>query len=148
MLIDQIQTDLKNAQLARDEVKVSTLRLLLSEIHNAEIQKAGNLSDEDALAVCQREAKKRKEAAAAFRVGNREEAASKEEAELKILEGYLPAQMSNEELTKVVLEVITEMGVSGIADMGKVIGVVMGRVKGKAEGAQVSAIVKDKLANA
>lgn len=148
MLIDQIQIDLKNAQLSRDEVKVSTLRLLLSEIKNGEIAKGQPLSDEDIISIISREVKKRKEAAAGFRTGGREESSLKEEAESKVLESYLPAQMSNEELTKVVLEVITKEGANSLSDMGKVIGAVMGKVKGKAEGAQVSAIVKAKLANA
>lgn len=90
MLLNQIQTDLKNAQLARDELKVSTLRLLLSEIHNAEIASGMAVSDQEAVSVIKREAKKRKEAAAAFRLGSREEIALKEEAELRILESYLP----------------------------------------------------------
>lgn len=148
MLIDQIQIDLKNAQLSRDEVKVSTLRLLLSEIKNGEIAKGQPLSDEDIISIISREVKKRKEAAAGFRAGGREESALKEEAESKVLESYLPAQISNEELTKIISETINEMGASGVTDMGKVIGVVMSKVKGKAEGAQVSAIVKAKLANA
>lgn len=148
MLIDQIQIDLKNAQLSRDEVKVSTLRLLLSEIKNGEIAKGQPLSDDDIISIISREVKKRKEAAAGFRTGGREESALKEEAESKVLESYLPAQISNEELTKIISETINEMGASGVADMGKVIGAVMSKVKGKAEGAQVSAIVKDKLANA
>ncbi|OGE27340.1 hypothetical protein A2867_00500 [Candidatus Daviesbacteria bacterium RIFCSPHIGHO2_01_FULL_40_11] len=145
MLLDQIQTDLKNAQLARDEIKVSTLRLLLSEIHNAQIQKGAKVSDQDVILVLQREAKKRKEATAAFRSGDREEAALKEEAELKILEGYLPSKLSNEELTKIVLDTINELGATTIADMGKVMGVVMSEVKGRADGGMVSAMVKEKL---
>lgn len=148
MLLDQILTDLKNAQLSRDEVKVSTLRLLLSEIRNGEIAKGKPLSDEDIISIISREVKKRKEAAAGFRTGGREESALKEEAESKVLESYLPAQISNEELTKIISETINEMGANGVTDMGKVIGAVMSKVKGKAEGAQVSAIVKDKLANA
>ena len=147
--MDKLQEDLKEAQLARDEVKVSTLRLLLSEIKNAEIAKggpsAGGLSDEDVVSVIQKEVKKRKEAAAGFRSGGREDSALKEESELKILEGYLPAQMSNEELTKVVEDTITEVGVSSIQDMGKVIGAVMGKVKGQADGGVVSKIVKQRL---
>lgn len=145
MLIDQLQDDLKNAQLNRDEVKVSTLRLLLSEIKNAEISKGNVLSDEDAVSVIQREAKKRKEAAEGFRSGNREESALKEEAELKILESYLPAQLSNEELTKIVEEAITELGATNMADMGKIIGSVMGKVRGKADGGTVSGLVKERL---
>ena len=145
MLADQIQADLKNAQLSKDELKVSTLRMLLSEIKNAEIQKMAELSDEDVIIVVQREAKKRKEAAAGFRSGNREEAALKEEKELQILQSYLPAQMDSGELTKIVDETITEMGAVSLTDMGKVMGAVMGKVKGQADGIAVSALVKEKL---
>lgn len=140
MLLDQIQTDLKNAQLNRDEVKVSTLRLLLSEIKNKEIAKGEALTEEDIVATVQREARKRKEAAEGFRAGDREESAVKEEAELKVLESYLPVQISNEELTKIVESTITELGVTGMADMGKVIGAVMGKVKGRAGGGAVSGL--------
>lgn len=145
MLYPQIQNDLKNAQLDRDEVKVSALKLLISEIRNKEIEKGTPLSDEDIVSVVQREAKKRKEAAEGFRSGDREDSALKEEAELKILEGYLPEQISTEELTKIVSEVITETGASSMADMGRVIGVVMGRVKGRADGGTVSGLVKERL---
>lgn len=144
-MLDDLQNDLKQAQLDRNEVKVSTLRLLLSEIKNAEIAKGSALSDEDIISIVQREVKKRKEAAIGFRNGGREESALKEESELKILETYLPAQMSIEELTKVVDETINELGASSVTDMGKVIGSVMGKVKGKAEGSSVSALVKEKL---
>lgn len=144
-MMDKIQSDLKQAQLARDDVKVSTLRLLLSEIKNAQIAKGVPLLDEDIVTVVKKEIKKRKEASSAFRNGNREEAAQKEEAESRILEGYLPTQLSNEELTKVVEDTITEIGASGIQDMGKVIGAVMDKVKGNADGGTVSALVKTKL---
>lgn len=144
-MVDKIQADLKQAQLARDEVKVSTLRLLLSEIKNTEIAKGNSLSDEDIVSVVQKEVKKRKEAAAGFRSGGREEAALKEEAEAEILEGYLPEQLSNEELTKIVETTITELGATSISDMGKVIGAVMGKVKGQTDGGSVSSIVKDRL---
>lgn len=145
MLLDQILTDLKNAQLSRDEVKVSTLRLLLSEIRNGEIAKGQPLSDEDIISIISREVKKRKEAAAGFRTGGREEPALKEEAESKVLESYLPAQISNEELTKIISETINEMGASGVTDMGRVIGAVMAKVKGQADGETVSALVKEVL---
>lgn len=158
---DKIQDELKNAQVAKDEVKVSTLRLLLSEIHNVEIllrqsslrgdsvepgqEKGGELSDADIISVIQREVKKRKEAAGGFRSGGREDAAQKEEAEAKILESYLPEQLSNEELTEIVLGAIKEVGATQISDMGKVIGVVMGKVSGRADGGRVSGIVKERL---
>ena len=145
MLIERLQEDLKSAQLARDEVKVSTLRLLLSEIKNAEIAKGSQLSDEDIISIIGREVKKRKEAAAGFRSGGREEQAQKEEAEQGLLQSYLPAQLSNEELTKIVEDTINELGVTTIADMGKVIGAVMSKVAGQADGGLVAQLVKDRL---
>lgn len=144
-MVAKLQQDLKAAQLARDEIKVSTLRLLLSEIKNVQIAKGGELSDQDIVFAVQREVKKRKEAAAGFRTGGREESALKEEAELKILEGYLPTQMQIEELTKIVEESITEIGAKSIPDMGRVMGVVMSKVKGQADGNVVSSLVKQKL---
>lgn len=145
MLTDQIQSDLKQAQLDRNEAKVSTLRLLISEIKNAQISKMGELSDQDVISVIQKEAKKRKEAAAGFRSGNREEAALKEEEELKILESYLPAQLSDEELAKIVQDAVSQTGAASLSDMGKVIGMVMGKVAGKADGGRVSQIAKEQL---
>lgn len=145
MQIEKIQEDLKNAQLDKDEIKVSTLRLLLSEIHNLEIHKGGEVSDTDIISVIQREVKKRKEAAEGFRSGGREDAAQKEEAEAKILESYLPAQISNEELTEIVSGTIKEVGASAVSDMGKVIGVVMGKLSGRVDGGRVSGMVKEKL---
>lgn len=144
-MVDKIQADLKQAQLSRDKIKVSTLRLLLSEIKNSEIAKDSSLSDEDIIAVLQKEVKKRKEATLAFRSGGREDQAQTEEAERKILTEYLPAQMEVEELTKIVDESINELGASSLQDMGKVMGVVMGKVAGKADGGTVSSMVKDKL---
>lgn len=145
MLIEQIQSDLKTAQLARDEIKVSALRLLLSEMKYAQINKGRDLADEDVIIVVQKEVKKRREAACGFRLGGREDSALKEEAELKILENYLPAQLSKEELTKIAEETISELGATNIQDMGKVIGVVIGKVKGKADGNSISLIVKERL---
>lgn len=149
MLLDTIQEDLRNAQLARDEIKVSTLRLLLSEIKNAEIALRRALSqaisDEEVIKVVQKEIKKRQEAAAGFRQGDREKEALKEEAELKILENYLPAQLSNDQLQEFVEDSINEVGAKTLSDMGKVMGVVMGKVAGRADGATVSAMVREKL---
>ena len=144
-MASNFREDLKNAILSHDEVKVSTLRLLISEIKNLEIAKGQPLNEADIVSVIQKEAKKRKEAAAGFRSGGREEQAKREEAELAILEAYLPAQISNEELTKIVEDTITEVGAKSIADMGKVMGVVMGKVSGQADGGTVSALVKQKL---
>ncbi len=144
MTTGKVVDDLKSAQLAKDETKVSTLRLLLSEIHNLEIQK-GDLSEEDILSVVAREAKKRKEAIEAYRKGGREDSARKEETELKILEGYLPAQLSNEELTQIIDQAKLELGATKVTDLGKVMGVVMGKVAGRADGNTVSELVRNKL---
>ncbi len=144
-MLDKIQTDLKNAQLNRDEVKVSTLRLLLSEIKNGEISKGESLSDNDVIGIIQRELKKRKEAAAGFRSGGREESALKEELEAKVLSSYLPAQISSEELTKIIEDTIS-LERPSLQDMGKIIRLVMEKVKGRADGGTVSALVKERLA--
>lgn len=147
MLQDQLHQDLKNAQLEKQEVKVSTLRLLLSELKYAQIQKGSELTDNEIITVVQKELKKRKEAAAGFRSGNREDAALKEEEEAKILENYLPAQLSDEELTKLIIEAINEVGANSIADMGKVISMVRGKAGSGADGGRISQIVKEKLIN-
>lgn len=144
-LVERIQSDLKEAQLKKDVIKVSTLRLLLSEIKNAQIAKGENLSDQDIISVIQRELKKRQEAAAYFRQGGREEQAQNEEKELAILQFFLPAQLSNEELTKLVEDSINEVGAKSLADMGKVMGIVMSKVQGRADGGAVSALVKERL---
>lgn len=146
-LTDKIQADLKQAQLDRDEIKVSTLRLLLSEIKNTEIAKGQPLDDATVISVIQKEVKKRVEAASSFRQGQREQSAVKEENEAKILQSYLPAQISNEELTKIVDEAIKESGAVNPSDMGKVIGMVIGKVGAGADGTRVSFVVKERLTN-
>jgi uncharacterized protein len=142
---DQIQQDLKQAMLARDETAVSTLRMLLSELKYAQVKKGGELEDKDVVIVVQKELKKRKEAAEGFRNGGREEQAQKEESEAKVLEKYLPTQLSDEELTKVVEEAINNIGAQSISDIGRVIGQVMGKVGQSVDGSRVSAKVKEKL---
>ncbi len=145
MLLDVISGNLKKAQLNREDLKVSTLRLLISAINYEKIQKGRDLSDEEIISIVQKEIKKRKEAALGFRQGQREESAQKEEAEANILEEYLPLQLSDEELTKIAEDTITELGAKSLSDMGKVIGLVMGKVQGQADGARVSRVVKEKL---
>lgn len=145
MLLDEISGNLKKAQLAREDVKVSTLRLLISAINYDKIQKGRDLSDEEIIVVAQKEVKKRKEAALGFRQGQREDSAKKEESEAIILEEYLPKQLSDAELTKVVEDTITELGANSLSDMGRVIGNVMAKELGKVEGGRVSNLVKQKL---
>lgn len=143
---DQLRQDLKSAMIAKDEVKVSTLRLLLSELTYAKVaKKAESLSDEDVTAVILKAVKQRKESIESFKKGDRGDLAEKEQAELDILQSYLPEQMSDEELTKIIEEAITNTGASSMQDMGKVIGMVMGQVGATAEGSKVSSIVRAKL---
>ena len=142
---DRIKEDLKQAQLSKDELKTSVLRMLLSEVNNQRIQKGSDLTDEEITSVFQKEVKKRKEAALAFKNGGRGDSAQKEEDEALILASYLPEQMSVEELTKIVEDTINELGANSQADMGKVIGSVIGKVKGQADGGEVSRLVREKL---
>lgn len=144
----KIREDLKSAMIAKDEVKVATLRLLISELTYAKVAKQlEKLSDEDVIAVVQKAVKQRKESIASYKSGGRNDLADKEQAELDILQTYLPEQISDEELTKIVEESINNTGATSMADMGKVIGMVMGQVGQKAEGARVSALVREKLSS-
>ncbi|MDD2823445.1 MAG: GatB/YqeY domain-containing protein [Candidatus Daviesbacteria bacterium] len=149
MLFEDLQQDLRQSQLDKNEAKVNTLRLLLSEIRYVQIKKNEGedkpLSDEEIITVIQKEVKKRKEAADGFRQGGREESALKEENEAEILSQYLPKQLSDEELKIMIDEAISQTGATGISDMGKVIGIVMSKVKGSADGSRISMLVKEKL---
>lgn len=145
-LEEKLKADLKEAMLARDEKRVGVLRLLLSELNYAKIQKGDAFrGTEDIIGVIHKAVKQRKESIDSFKKGGREDLASLEQAELEILQAYLPEQMSDEELTKIVDEAINKTGATSMADMGKVIGLVLGAVGGKADGARVSGIVKERL---
>lgn len=148
MLKQQLKEDLKQAMLAKDTEKTSVLRMVLSSISYAEIQKGGagyEAIDEDVMQVLQKEAKQRKDSIEQFRNGGREELAAKEEKELEMLQAYLPEQMSEEEISSLVEEAIAQTGASSPQDMGKVMGALMPKTKGKADGAIVSRIVREKL---
>lgn len=146
-LEEKLKNDLKQAMLDRDEKRVGVLRLLLSELNYAKIQKGDAFrGTEDIIAVIHKAIKQRKESIESFKKGGREDLASQEAAELAILQAYLPPQLSDEELTKIVAEAINKTGATSIADMGKVIGLVLGAVGGRVDGARVSGIVKERLA--
>jgi uncharacterized protein YqeY len=149
-LAEKINKDLVLAMKAREELKVSTLRLLLSGLHNREIEKKGKggspeLSEDDVLEVLRREVKKRKEAIEVYLKGGRPELAEKEEKELGILENYLPAQLDGETVRKIVEEAITAVNPAGPKDFGKVMGEAMKKLKGVADSSLVSGIIKEKL---
>lgn len=130
---------------SKDEIKVSTLRLVLSAIHNLEIAKQREATDEDALAVLSGLAKQHKDSIAQFQTGGRADLVEKEQRELAILREYLPAQLTESELRQIVDEAIADAGAKTAADFGAVMKVLMPKVKNRASGAMVSQMVKEKL---
>jgi len=143
----QIQDDLKQAMKAGDSLKTGALRMLLAALTNKEKEKGQTeLSDEGIQQVIATEAKKRKEAAEAFEKGGKREMAEQEKRELEILQAYLPEQMGEEEIRKLVKEAIAKTGALSPQDMGKVMAALMPQTKGKADGSLVSQIVKQSLA--
>ncbi len=149
-LKERLRTDLSAAMRARDQVRMRTLRSALTAITNEEVagHAARELSDDEVLKVLAKEAKKRREAADAFGSAGRAEQAAAEQAEGKVLAGYLPAQLDDGELTRVVAEVIAETGATGMPGMGQVMKTVTPRIAGRAEGARVAAEVRRQLAGA
>lgn len=150
MLKQKLQEELRRAMLARDELKTSVLRMLLSGINYYEIQKGGagyEATDEDVLAIIQKEVKQHKDSIEQFQKGNRQDLVDKETKELDLLQTYLPKQMSEEEIKKLVIEVIKETGASNIQEIGKVMGTLMPKVKGKADGNFVLQIVRKLLSS-
>lgn len=145
MLADSINQKIQEAMKARNEIRVSTLRLLASAFNYERIAKQHELSEEEELTVIRREAKKRKEAIEAYEKANVQEKADREKKELAILEKFLPLQMSDEELEKMVDASISQTGAKSVAEIGKVMGVVMPKVAGRAEGGRVSDLVKSRL---
>ncbi len=147
MIAETITQKIAEAMKAKDEIKVSTLRLLSSALNYEFIAKQHPLSEEEELGVVRREAKKRKEAIEAYEKAGAQERADKEKKELEILSEYLPQQMSDEEVEKIVDEAITQTGAKTIADMGKVMGAAVGKAAGRAEGGKISEIVRRKLSD-
>lgn len=144
-LIDQINQDLILAQKSKNEIAVSTLRMAISNFHNARIAKGAELTEEDVIAELIKDGKRHKESIAAFVGANRQDLADKEKAELEVLSKYLPEQISEEEINVAVDEAILKTNPAGPADMGKVMSAVMARVGKSADGSVVSSIVREKL---
>ncbi len=130
---------------AQDSAQTAVLRLLKSGLKNEQIKLGHELSDEEAGKVLAREAKQRRDSIDAYQKAGRSELAAAEQAELKVIEGYLPKQMDEAELAKLVAEVIQQTGATGPAQIGQVIGAVMQKAAGQADGAAVSALVRQKL---
>ncbi len=149
-LKEQLRTDLTTAMKARDELRSSTLRMVLAAITNAEVagKAARVLTDDEIIGVLSSEVKKRREAAAAFADGGRAESAAKEAAEAAVIVDYLPEQLTENEITDLVTATIAELGVAGdgMRAMGRVMGALQPQIKGRADGGVVSAEVKRQLA--
>jgi hypothetical protein len=147
-LKDRLQGDLTAAMRARDELRASTLRMLLTAVKNEEVagKSARVLDDSEVVTVLTREAKKRREAAEAYADGGRPDRAERERAEGEVIADYLPAQLGDDELRDLVSAAIAETGASGPAAMGQVMKVVTPRTAGKAEGGRVAAEVRRQLA--
>ncbi|RJQ33078.1 MAG: GatB/YqeY domain-containing protein [Actinobacteria bacterium] len=144
-LKEEIRKDLTEAMKAKKSLKVSTLRLLIAGITNSEKEKGQDLSDEQVLEVVVKEAKKRSESIEEYKKAGRNELADKESQEKEILQKYLSAQLSDEEIKKIVKDTITESAATDKKDIGKVMSLVMPQVKGKADGRRVNQIVNKML---
>ena len=145
-LIATIEEQLREARLARDDARRDTLSLILASLRSAEKELQRPLSDDEELQVLQRERKKRVEAIEAFERGGRPEQAAREEQELDILESFMPEPLSEDELEEIVDNVIAEVGATSLRDLGRVMADVMPQVSGRADGSEVSQLVREKLA--
>jgi uncharacterized protein YqeY len=148
-LKQRLRDDLNAAMRARDQVRLRTLRMALTSITNEEVAGASarDLSDDEVLRVLTREARKRREAAEAFSAAGRSEQAAAERAEGEVLAGYLPAQLSDDELAALVDAAIAESGAGSMAGMGSVMKLLTPRVAGRADGARVAAEVRRRLSS-
>ena len=144
---DQLRADLTTAMRARDETRTRTLRMTLTSISNEEVSGsvAHDLTDDEVIKILTREAKRRREAAAAFADAGRDEQAAAERAEEQVLADYLPAQLDDDELAAMVAAAIAETGASGPAGIGQVMKLMTPRVAGRAEGSRVAALVRSQL---
>ena len=145
-LKDQITEDMKNAMRARDSERLGTIRLLLAAIKQKEVDERIVVDDVAVVAIVDKLIKQRKDSIEAFQKADRKDLADKEAAEQLVLQAYLPARMSSDEVTAAVKAIVAELGASGPGDMGKVMGAVKTKLAGKADMGQVSAAVKAALA--
>jgi uncharacterized protein YqeY len=146
-LKDRLTDDLKQSLRGGDKVRVSVIRLLMAAIHNAEIARGGALSNGDVLGIITKEVRQHNESIEAFKQGNRADLIAKEEAEMVILQEYLPQQLTRDEIAAEARKVIAEVGAQGPGDKGKVMSQIMARLKGKADGREINAVVTELLAS-
>ncbi len=141
----RLEDDLKQAMRGRDVLRRDVIRYLRSEIRNQEIRDQKELDDPGVIQVLFRQAQQRRDSIEAYSDADRQDLVDKEQAELSVILAYLPRQMTRDEITDLVQQVVAEVGASGPADMGKVMSAIMPQVRGKAEGREVSAIVQQTL---
>ena len=146
-LKEQLANDLKDAIRQRDDSRKIAIRMSISAIKNAEIKRGAALSEADVLTIVSREAKQRRESIAEFEKADRRDLVEKERAELEVLQSYLPAQVSRDEIAEAAREVIAEVGADGPRDKGKVMPVLIGRLAGRAEGREINEVVTELLAS-
>jgi uncharacterized protein YqeY len=144
-ITERIQADATAAAKAKDRERLSTLRLLLDALNKEAKEARGTLDEQREFAVLKRERKRRAEAAEAYRKGGREELATSEEAEATVIEEYLPAEISDDELESLVADALSETGAASQKEMGKVMAAVMSKAGGRADGRRVSDLVRSKL---
>lgn len=141
----RLTDDMKQAMRDRDVLRRDVIRYLRSEVKNQEIREQKELDDAGVIQVLSRQAQQRRDSIEAYRDADRQDLVDKEESELSVIMAYLPQQMTQEEIAALVQQVVAEVGASGPADMGKVMGAIMPQVRGKAEGREVNAIVQQTL---
>ena len=144
-LNQQLFDDMKKAMRAKDKIRLNTLRMLRARIKNREIETGGELSEDDILQLLSKAEKMRKEAIVLYRQGDRENLAAREEAELAVIRSYLPEHLSEDELRALVGKAVSGIGAEGMRDMGKVMGILMPEVRGRADGQIVNRLVKENL---
>ena len=144
-LRQRLETDMKDAMKARDSERRDAVRYVLSAVKNAEIDKRGELTEQEEMQLIRTQVKQRQDSIEQFRKGGREDLAAREEAQVRLLEGYLPQQMSDEELMAFVRQGIAETGAEGAKDLGKVMGVLTKASNGRVDGRRLSAAVRDAL---
>ncbi|MCH8065188.1 MAG: GatB/YqeY domain-containing protein [Chloroflexi bacterium] len=146
-LKEQLANDLKDAIRQRDESRKIAIRMAIAAIKYAEVERRAALSEADVLTIVSREAKQRRESIAEFEKADRSDLVDKEQAELDVLQTYLPAQVSRDEIAEAAREVIAEVGAGGPRDKGKVMPVLVGRLAGRAEGREINEVVTELLAS-
>ena len=144
-LKERLSEEAKDALRGGEKVRLGTLRLLSAAVKNKEVEVGHELDDEEFVQVAQKEAKQRRESIEAYEKGGRDDLVAREREELEVLSAYIPAGLSDEELDAIVEEIVAAVGATGPGDMGKVMGAVMAKVKGRADGREVQAKVRTRL---